>query len=278
MAQHGTVGLIGLGEIGLPMASRLVQGGWRVVGYDVQGKALEQAVAAGVKQAGSPAEVARTVDRTIVSVVRTLPQTEAVLFGTDGLVAANRAVIDVAVMSTLNPAAMAKLAERAAGHGLTLVDAPVSGGRAGAEAGTLAIMLAGEPAALERMRPVLELLGTNRFVLGERAGMGQAAKLANQVMLTAALLGVAEGLTLARSFGLDAGTVLPIIGVSAGNSWAVQNWTTARRWWETYQPGTTLDILVKDLRSVQSCAADAGLSLPVAACVLEQILGAWPPK
>jgi len=181
-------------------------------------------------------------------------------------------------MSTLNPAAMAKLAERAAGHRLTLVDAPVSGGRAGAEAGTLAIMLAGEPTALERMRPVLELLGTNRFVLGERAGMGQAAKLANQVMLTAALLGVAEGLTLARSFGLDAGTVLPIIGVSAGNSWAVQNWTTARRWWEIYQPGTTLDILVKDLRSVQSCAVDAGLSLPVAACVLEQILGAWPPK
>jgi len=139
-------------------------------------------------------------------------------------------------------------------------------------------MLAGEPPALERMRPVLELLGTNRFVLGERAGMGQAAKLANQVMLTAALLGVAEGLTLARSFGLDAGTVLRIIGVSVGNSWAVQNWATARRWWETYQPGTTLDILVKDPRSVQSCAADAGLSLPVAACVLEQILGAWSPK
>jgi 3-hydroxyisobutyrate dehydrogenase-like beta-hydroxyacid dehydrogenase len=154
----------------------------------------------------------------------------------------------------------------------------VSGGRTGAEAGTLAIMLAGEPAALERMRPVLELLGTNRFVLGEQAGMGQAAKLANQIMLTAALLGVAEGLTLARSFGLDAGTVLPIIGVSTGNSWAAQNWTTARRWWEAYQPGTTLDILVKDLRSVQSCAEDAGLSLPVAAGVLERILGAWPPK
>ena len=142
MVEHGTVGLVGLGEIGLPMASRLVQAGWRVVGYDVQRKALEQAVAAGVQRAGSPAEVARAVDRTIVSVVRTLPQTEAVLFGADGLVSANRPTLDVAVMSTLNPAAMAKLAERAAGHGLTLVDAPVSGGRAGAEAGTLAIMLA----------------------------------------------------------------------------------------------------------------------------------------
>jgi 3-hydroxyisobutyrate dehydrogenase len=278
MAQHGTVGLIGLGEMGLPMASRLVRAGWRVVGYDVQGEALERAVAAGVQRAASPAEVARAVDRTIVSVVRTLPQTEALLFGQDGLVSANRPALDVAVMSTLNPAAMARLAERAGAHGLTLVDAPVSGGRAGAEAGTLAIMLAGEAPVLERMRPVLELLGTNRFVLGERAGMGQAAKLANQVMLTAALLGVTEGLTLARAFGLDAGAVLPIIGASTGNSWAVQNWTTVRRFWESYQPGATLDILVKDLRSIQSCAVDAGLSLPVAACVLEQILGAWPPK
>jgi len=278
MAQHGTVGLLGLGEMGLPMASRLVQGGWRVVGYDVREETLARAVAAGVQRAGSPAEVAQTVDQTIVSIVRTLPQTEAVLFGADGLVSANRPALDVAVMSTLNPAAMARLAERAAGHGVTLVDAPVSGGRAGAEGGTLAIMLAGEPAALQRMQPVLELLGTNRFVLGERAGMGQAAKLANQIMLTASLLGVAEGLTLARSFGLDADAVLPIIGVSTGNSWAVQNWTTARRFWETYQPGATLDVLVKDLRSVQSCAEDAGLSLPVSARVLEQILGAWPPK
>jgi putative dehydrogenase len=278
MTHYGTVGLIGLGEMGLPMASRLVRGGWRVVGYDVHGPALERAVAAGVKRAASPAEVARAVDGTVVGVVRTLAQTEAMLFGADGLGSANRPGLDVAVMSTLNPAAMATLAERASGQGLTLVDAPVSGGRAGAEAGTLAIMLAGESAAIERMRPVLELLGTKRFVVGERAGMGQAAKLANQVMLAAALLGVTEGLTLARAFGLDADAVLPIIGVSTGNSWAVQNWATARRLWEAYHPGATLDVLVKDLHSVQSCAVDAGLSLPVAACVLEQILEAWPPK
>jgi 3-hydroxyisobutyrate dehydrogenase-like beta-hydroxyacid dehydrogenase len=131
MAECGTVGLIGLGEMGLPMASRLVQGGWHVVGYDVQDNALEQAVAAGVQPARSPAEVARGVDRTIVSVVRTLPQTEAVIFGGDGLVSANRSALDVAVMSTLNPAAMVQLAERAAGHGITLIDAPVSGGRTG---------------------------------------------------------------------------------------------------------------------------------------------------
>ena len=109
MATHRAVGLLGLGEMGMPMARRLVHGGWRVVGYDVQEEALARAVAAGVQRAGSPAEVARAVDQTIVSIVRTLPQTEAVLFGADGLVSANRPALDVAVMSTLNPAAMARL-------------------------------------------------------------------------------------------------------------------------------------------------------------------------
>jgi 3-hydroxyisobutyrate dehydrogenase len=278
MAQLGTVGLIGLGEMGLPIAGRLVEAGWRVVGYDVEGAALERAVAAGVQRTASPAEVARAVDRAIVLVVRTLSQAEAVLFGPDGLVSAHRRALDVAVMSTLDPAAMAALAQRAAGHGLTLVDAPVSGGRAGAEAGTLAIMLAGAPPALERMRAVFDRLGANRFVVGERAGMGQAAKLANQIMLTASLLGVAEGLTLARAFGLDEGAVLPIIGASTGNSWAAQNWATARRFWEAYQPGGTLDLLAKDLRSVEGCAAAAGLSLPITACAMERLLGAWPRK
>jgi 3-hydroxyisobutyrate dehydrogenase len=255
-----------------------VQAGWRVVGYDVEGEALERAVGAGVQRTASPAEVARAVDLTIVIIVRTLSQAEAVLFGPHGLVSAQRAALDVAVMSTLNPAAMAALAQRAAGYGLTLVDAPMSGGRAGAEAGTLAIMLAGAPPALERMRPVFECLGANRFVVGERAGMGQAAKLANQIMLTASLLGVAEGLTLARAFGLDEGAVLSIIDVSTGNSWAAQNWATVRRFWEAYQPGGTLDLLVKDLRSVEGCAAAAGLSLPITACAMERLLQAWPPK
>jgi 3-hydroxyisobutyrate dehydrogenase len=108
--------------------------------------------------------------------------------------------------------------------------------------------------------------------------MGQAVKLANQIMLTASLLGVAEGLTLARAFGLDSDAVLPIIGMSTGNSWAAQNWATVRRLWEAYQPGGTLDLLAKDLRSVEGCAAAAGLSLPIAACVMERLLGAWPPK
>ena len=134
-------------------------------------------------------------------------------------------------------------------------------------------MLGGHLEAIERVRAVLECFGRNLFVLGARPH-GQAAKLANQVMLAASMLGVAEGLTLARAFGLDASQVLPIIAVSTGNSWAAQNWEVVRRM-EQYEPGTTLDIVEKDLRSVASAATRMHLRLPVSATALEVLHGAW---
>ncbi len=278
-APGATIGFIGLGEMGLPMSANLVRRGWRVVGYDVSPEALRQAEANGVAAAASCRAVAEACDGVVVSIVRTLPQTEAVLFGPDGLAAAGRNALTVIVMSTLDPGAMVRLAEAARGHGMRLVDAPVSGGQIGAEQGTLAIMLAGERQVVEPLLGMLGCFGTNIFHVGERPGMGQAAKLANQIMLSAALAGVAEGLTLAAHFGLTADDVLPIVKHGTGNSWAAEHWAFCRRWWEEYHPGTTLDILDKDLRSVQSCAAAAGLDLPVSARLLERLHDLWhrPP-
>jgi 3-hydroxyisobutyrate dehydrogenase len=261
--------------MGGPMAANLVKAGWRVVGFDVGAERLREAERAGVQTARSCRDVARAADGIVVSIVRTLAQTEAVLFADEGLAAARRPGLDVVVMSTLDPGALADLAGRAAAADMTLIDAPVSGGKAGAEAGTLSIMLGGPPEAIERVRAVLECVGRNLFVLGERPGMGQAAKLANQIMLSAAMLGVAEGLTLARAFGLDAARVLPIIAASTGNSWAAQNWEFVRGMWERYAPGTTLDILDKDLRSVASAAARLQLRLPVSAAALAELHAAW---
>jgi 3-hydroxyisobutyrate dehydrogenase-like beta-hydroxyacid dehydrogenase len=275
MEERGAVGFVGLGEMGLPMAANLVKAGWHVVAFDIVAERLREAERLGAQAASSCREVARAADGIVVSIVRTLPQTETVLFGDEGLAAAHRLGLHVVVMSTLDPGAIMDLADRAAAESMTVIDAPVSGGKAGAEAGTLAIMLAGAPEATERVRAVLECFGRNLFVLGERPGMGQAAKLANQIMLSATMLGVAEGLTLARAFGLDASQVLPIIAASTGNSWAVQNWEIARRWWEHYAPGTTLDVLHKDLRSVASAATRLQLRLPVSTTVLEALLDAW---
>jgi 3-hydroxyisobutyrate dehydrogenase len=275
MERGRVVGFVGLGEMGGPMAANLVKAGWGVVAFDVAAERLRAAERDGVQTASSCREVAQAADGIVVSIVRTLPQTEAVLFGDEGLAAARRRGLDVVVMSTLDPGAMAEFAGRAAPRGMTLIDAPVSGGKAGAEAGTLSIMLAGPPDAVERVRPVLEGFGRQLFVLGERPGMGQAAKLANQIMLSTAMLGVTEGLTLARTFGLDASQVLPIIAASTGNSWAAQNWEFVRGLWERYAPGATLDILEKDLRSVASAATRLQLSLPVSAAALAALHSAW---
>jgi 3-hydroxyisobutyrate dehydrogenase len=275
MERGRVVGFIGLGEMGGPMAANLVKAGWRVVAFDVVAGRLRDAERAGVRTATSCREVARAADGIVVSIVRTLPQTETVLFGDDGLASARRPALDVVVMSTLDPGAMADLAGRAGPHGMTVIDAPVSGGKAGAEAGSLSIMPSGPPEAIERVRAVLEIFGRNLFVLGERPGMGQAAKLANQIMLTAAMLGVAEGLTLARTFGLDASQVLPIIAASTGNSWAAQNWEIVRGWWERSAQSTSLDVLEKDLRSVASAAARTQVQLPVSAAALTALRVAW---
>jgi 3-hydroxyisobutyrate dehydrogenase-like beta-hydroxyacid dehydrogenase len=275
MERARVVGFVGLGEMGNPMAANLVKAGWRVVAFDVVAERLRAAQCAGVQTAGSCREVARAADGIIVSIVRTFPQTETVLFGDEGLAAAHRPGLDVLIMSTLDPGAMADLAGRAAPQGMTLIDAPVSGGKAGAEAGTLSIMLAGPPEAIERVRPVLECFGRHLFVLGGRPGTGQAAKLANQIMLSAAMLGVAEGLTLARAFGLDASQVLPIIAASTGDSWAAQNWDIVRGWWERYTPGTNLDVLEKDLKSVASAATRLQLQFPLSAAALAALHSAW---
>jgi 3-hydroxyisobutyrate dehydrogenase len=275
MERGRVVGFVGLGEMGLPMAANLVKAGWRVAAFDTVAERLREAERAGAQAVGSCREVAQAAGGIVVSIVRTLPQTEAVLFGEAGLAAARRSGLDVVVMSTLDPGAMADLASRAAAEGMTVIDAPVSGGKAGAEAGTLSIMLGGPPEAIERARPVLECFGPHRFVLGGRPGMGQAAKLANQIMLSAAMLGVVEGLTLARAFGLDAAQVLPIVATSTGNSWAAQNWEFVRGLWERYAPGATLDVLEKDLRSVASAAGRLQLRLPVSATVLAALHDAW---
>lgn len=272
------VGIVGLGAMGYPMAANALKGGWQVVGYDVDPERLAAAAALGVRPAGSPRAVALAAEGVVISVVRTHEQTEAVLFGEDGLASAGRSGLHVAVMSTIDPGSMARFAEAAAARGLTLVDAPFSGGPPGAQAGTLAIMLAGPPAAIRRVRPVLASLGKSFFEIGERPGMGQAVKLANQIMLCAALLGTAEGLTLARRFGLEPAQVLPVIQASLGTSWVAEHWETFSRWWEEYTPGTSpLDILNKDMRTLQRQSAELGIELPVSALALERLYEAWRP-
>ena len=139
--------------------------------------------------------------------------------------------LDVLMMSTVEPELAAELGRRHAGR-LTIVDAPVSGGVRGAEAATLAIYAAGPPDALARVRPLLEVLGGSIFVLGSEPGLGQAAKVANQVMMGAALAGTMEGLGLARAYGLEDDAVIDAVLAGTGASWVLDHWPWMRSLWE----------------------------------------------
>jgi 3-hydroxyisobutyrate dehydrogenase-like beta-hydroxyacid dehydrogenase len=253
------VGVIGLGAMGAPMAANLERAGYHVAGYDVRGTG----------SAGSAAEVAGRATRAVIVLVRTRPQVEDVVSQLD------RPGLDVVVMSTVDPGTMTRLAAALAERGMTAVDAPVSGGIAGAEAGTLAVMAAGDPAAVKRCRPLFDVMGSSVFFIGERPGMGQAVKLANQLMLAVGMLAAQEGLRLAAEHGLGPEDVLPVIERATGANWAAANWETVLGWWRDYRPGEALDIIVKDMRSLLDDAAERRLPLPVAALALQRLHDVW---
>jgi 3-hydroxyisobutyrate dehydrogenase-like beta-hydroxyacid dehydrogenase len=270
-----TIGFVGLGEMGAAMAASAARAGRRVVGFDVDPARMRAGVAVGVEPAGSSAEAARAADRSVVSMVRTLPQTEDVLFGPGGIVSAEREFLDVVVMSTVDPTSMRRIAERGAREGLTIIDAPVSGGVRGAEAATLAIMAAGDRAALERVRPLLSCFGSNVFEVGAQPGDGQAVKLANQVMMGAAMAGTFEGLALASAYGVDPERVLEAVAAGTGSSWVLLQWDWMRSLWERYEPGNALDILYKDMRALMDEASARRIPLPVAAVAFQRLLDEW---
>lgn len=255
MGLGNIVGFIGLGAMGGPMAANLARAGFEVAGFDVDPARVREPL----ERCQSVTQVCDRARGVVVSIVRTLPETEAVV------AEVRRPGLLLVVMSTINPTAMARIAGELAERGVELLDAPVSGGVAGAEAGTLAIMAAGSRSALERARPVLDVLGRTVFHVGERPGEAQAVKLANQLMLAVNMLGAYEALKLARAHGLGPERVLPVIEQSTGASWAAANWDTVRQWWEGAPRGGALDIVMKDLRSLLADAGERYEALPVAA-------------
>lgn len=270
-----TVGFVGLGAMGGPMAANLVRAGYDVVGVEPSEGRRSDAEKTGVRPAGSVAEAARAATRALVSIVRDADQTREVVRGPEGLLAAGREGLKVICMSTLDPSSLQSLSVELGEAGIEVVDAPVSGGVAGAQKGTLTIMLAGSEATLTEVRPLLESMGRNLFTVGERPGMAQAAKLANQLMLAVNMLGITEGLRIATRHGVDEGQLMELLSVSTGGSWAVQNWSDVSAFWRSAEPGGTLEIILKDLRSSLREADQQKLSLPVTAVVNQLIRHVW---
>jgi 3-hydroxyisobutyrate dehydrogenase len=138
-------------------------------------------------------------------------------------------------------------------------------------------MVSGDRAAYDELQPLLGELGSTVRWLGERPGLGQAAKLANQLMMTVALAGTLEGIALAEHYGLERAQVLEVVGAGTGSSWVLQHWDWMRSLWEGYEPGNALDVLLKDIRTLFRETEVQELAAPVAEAAFQRLLAYWEP-
>ncbi|MGB6455067.1 MAG: NAD(P)-dependent oxidoreductase [Streptosporangiaceae bacterium] len=264
------VGFVGLGNMGEPMVRRLAAAGHAVRGYDVAVQARARlADTAGVTVAATPADVAAGSDVVILM----LPDSnvvEQVLLG-EGLLDRVKPPTLVVDMSSSEPARTRALAERAAGQGVTLIDAPVSGGVVGARDGSLTIMAGGSPAALAALRPVLGVLGSKIVHAGAVPGAGHAIKALNNLMSAAHLLVSSEAMLAGQAFGLDPAVMLDIVNDSSGRSGSTQTKWPRYILPATFDSGFSIRFMVKDMTIALQLAEAAGTPAPLS----QAAVAAW---
>jgi 2-hydroxy-3-oxopropionate reductase len=267
-----TIGFIGLGLMGRPMAKNLLKAGYPVVAHSRSRPPVDDLVAAGATAADSPAEIARQAAR-IITMVPDSPDVELVLEGPDGVFSAMQPGTIIIDMSSITPGTTRRLADRARALGGALLDAPVSGGDIGAIQGTLSIMVGGDAADFMAVKPILDVMGNPDKVLhiGD-SGAGQLCKLCNQMVIGGTLAAVAEALALARKAGVDAGKVREALlgGFAQSRVLEVHGERALKN---TYKPGFKTHLYAKDMRNVVSTLAQHNVAAPVTA-VVQQLLHA----
>jgi len=255
------IGFIGLGIMGRGMTHNLLKAGFEVTVWNRTASRMDEFVAAGAKAAANPADVARHCDIIMVCVSDT-PDVEAVILGENGVIegldgkvkATPKLIID---HSTISPHATVEIAKKLNEKGAAMLDAPISGGSEGATKGTLSIMIGGDAAQIERVRPYLEAMSKTITHVGGQ-GAGQMVKLVNQILVVINQLAVSEALLFAQAGGLDLEATLNAVKGGAAGSWMLANrgpQMIVRDW----RPGFTIDLQQKDLRLVLETADQLGL-------------------
>ncbi len=269
--QPGIIGFVGLGAMGLPMAVNLLQAGYRVQGYDLNPAAMATLAEAGGMTATTAAAAATGADALILMVVNAA-QAQAVMFEA-GAVSALPEHGMVVLMATCPPGAVAGMAAQVAAAGRQLIDAPVSGGVAGATAGSLTIMAAAPAANLAAIRPMLDVLGGKVVHVGETPGQGAVVKSVNQLLCGVHIAAAAEALALAGKVGIDPAIMLDIVSGSAASSWMLRD-RGPRMLQDEPVVSSAVDIFVKDLGIVMEAGRDAKAALPLAALAHQLFLAA----
>ncbi len=215
------IGFIGLGNMGKPMAVNLIKAGFQMTVYDVNPEPVAELVTLGASQADSPAEVARRSD-IVASVVMNDRQTRDVMFGPDGVLSTMPSGGVIVLHSTLSVPVCEEVAAAAAEKGIEVLDAAVSGASERSAAGTLSIMVGGSEETAARCQPLFDVVGEKTYHMG-RLGMGQTAKVCNNLMCLVNVHVIEEGLRLARDAGIEEGRMREVAESSSGDSWALRN-------------------------------------------------------
>jgi 2-hydroxy-3-oxopropionate reductase len=258
------IGVIGLGIMGGPMARKLLRAGFELTVHNRTPARAEELEAEGATRAASPAEVAGQAGL-VITMLPGPTEVRAVMTGQDGVLAGARPGTLVVDMSTTSPALARELAGRARSGGVGVLDAPVSGGPEGAEAGTLSIMVGGERADVERARPVLEVLGATVVHVGGH-GAGQVVKACNQVVVALIIQAISEALVLGAKAGADPAAVLRVLsgGLAANRLLELR---AAKLLERDFRPGGRVRYHHKDLGIALATARELGVALPATALV-----------
>lgn len=251
------VGFIGLGRMGFPMARNLIKAGHSVVAHNRSRSPVDRLVAIGGRSAATPAEVARSVD-VLVSCVLTPEQVEQIYLGPGGAIEGARAGQVFVDTSTIYPMTSRKIGEALSAKGVSFIDAPVSGGPQGAENGTLSVMVGGDTAALEKVRPVLEVFGKNIFHMGP-VGAGCSTKICNQILTGTAHVLVAEAMVLGTKLGLDPQTLFEVLHLSSGQCRALDRAVPEAILPRNFDAAYTVNGMIKDLECAIRTARENGV-------------------
>lgn len=264
-----SVGFIGLGVMGRPMAVNLLRAGHDLVVYNRSAAAVKALVEYGARPADGPAAVAAATD-TVITCLPDSPDVEAVMLGDGGVVSAARSEALLIDMSTVSPDTARRLYAAAREQSLRFLDAPVSGGEAGAVNGTLSIMVGGEAAHFNAAKQLLEVLGSTVVHVGP-AGSGQLVKAANQLLVAGTIELVSEAIVLLEAHGVDMEPAVQVLaGGLAGN--AILERKAAGMLARDFKPGFRIDLHHKDLGITMATARDAGVALPLTATVAQLLV------
>lgn len=258
------VGFIGLGVMGMPMATNILKAGYPLTVWNRTREKMRGLVSMGALPGESPKDVAEKSD-VVITMVADSPDVEQVILGPQGVIEGAHPGLIVVDMSTISPSVTRRIAKELEKKGIRMLDAPVSGGDVGAKQGTLSIMVGGPEDAFKECLPIFEVLGKRITYMGP-SGSGQITKLCNQVICALNIQAVCEGLMLAAKAGLDLEKMLNVVTGGAASSWMLSN-LAPKMIKRDFEPGFKISHQLKDLRHALSLAEDLKIPLPGTALV-----------